>query len=69
MNAYPRDNPVKGSIINLKSHILPIFSNNGIKSSSNISLGILPTKISQPAPGGEPSLFNANSVKENSLEC
>jgi hypothetical protein len=34
--------PVIGSIINLKSQIAPHFSNNGISSSSNTSLGILP---------------------------
>lgn len=33
----------------------PHASNNGISSSSYMSLGILPQKTSQPAPGGAPS--------------
>lgn len=54
-NAYPLFVPVIGSIISLRSHMVPHTSNNGMSSSSYISLGILPQKTSQPAPGGEPS--------------
>lgn len=43
--AYPLFRPVNGSIIKRRSHIGPAFSNNGTSSSSNKSLGILPTNI------------------------
>lgn len=49
--AYPRLVPVIGSIISRRSHIAPHFSNNGISSSSNMSLGILPQNTSHPMPG------------------
>lgn len=42
MKAYPLFVPVIGSIINLKSQILPHFSNSGISSSSYMSFGIFP---------------------------
>lgn len=45
MKAYPRFSPLKGSIISLRSHMGPAFSNCGTSSSSNKSLGILPTNI------------------------
>lgn len=42
IKAYPLLVPDMGSIISLKSHILPHFSNKGINSSSYMSLGIFP---------------------------
>lgn len=44
IKAYPRFNPVIGSIISRRSQIVPHFSNSGINSSSYISFGIFPQK-------------------------
>lgn len=54
-NAYPLLVPVMGSIISLRSQMVPHASNSGISSSSYMSFGILPQNTSHPDPGDGPS--------------